>query len=168
MPTRDALATDAVLSLASFTSESLMVPSLVERDPAGIIAELSQILQRDCCIPDLLPFYNAVVNREFLTSTAVERSMAFPHARMGGIKQLAFAVGKTAEPIAWGRTGSAPVQLVFLIAIPATESTHYLHLISGLARLSNETPLLTEIIRAKEPREMFESLKRIKLRLGRS
>ena len=51
----------APVSLADYTQPALIVPQLRERDTAGIIGELSQALQRQGCVPDVLPFYQAAI-----------------------------------------------------------------------------------------------------------
>jgi mannitol/fructose-specific phosphotransferase system IIA component (Ntr-type) len=69
-------------SVADFTHEALIAPQLSELDTAGVIQELSPLLQQEARIPDLPPFYHAALNREFLVSTAMDYGMAFPHARV--------------------------------------------------------------------------------------
>src|SRR5512135_3435361 len=114
-------------TLADFTRCSLIVPALWQDDPAGIIGELSQFLQREGTVPDVLSFYHAALNQELMNNSAVEAGVAFPHARLGGIRQLRFSLGRAPQPIPWGPKGSPPVRLVFLIAVPATDAAGYLH-----------------------------------------
>src|SRR5438552_13250230 len=131
------------ITLADFTTHGLIVPHLHGRDLPSILQELSQALQREARLPDLLPFYQAALNREFLGSTDLEPGMAFPHARLPGLKELSFAFGRSDEPLDWGGKAGRSVRLVFLMAVPATDSARYLLLISGLARLAKD-PLLVE------------------------
>src|SRR5262249_37351378 len=126
----------ATMNLADFTSPGLVIPHLSGHDPAAVIQELSQALQREKRIPDLLPFYHAALNREYMVGTDMEAGLAFPHARLAALKELSFALGRSGEPLAWGPKSAGAVRLVFLIAVPATDSTQYLSLISGLARLA--------------------------------
>jgi Phosphoenolpyruvate-dependent sugar phosphotransferase system, EIIA 2 len=83
------------VSLADYTGPGLIVPQLREGDTAGIISELSQVLQRQGAVPDVLPFYQSALNQELLTSSALDCGLAFPHARLGGIKRVKFALGRT-------------------------------------------------------------------------
>lgn len=53
------LKTATQLTLADFTRRQLIVPRLRENDTAGIISELSQVLQTQNSVPDVLPFYHA-------------------------------------------------------------------------------------------------------------
>ena len=154
----------ASMTLADFTGPGLILPHLRGQDAASVIQELAQALQRERRVPDLLPFYHAALNREFLVSTEMEAGMAFPHARLPGLKELSFAFGRSDEPLPWGARGARTVRLVFLIAVPATEATQHLLLISGLARLANENRLVEELHAAQDTFQILEVLRQIKLR----
>ncbi len=154
------------MTLADFTSLELIVPSLRGRDEAAVIQELSQALQRERRVPDFLPFYHAALNREFLVSSDLEAGMAFPHARLPGLKELSFALGRCDRPLVWGAKAGHSVRLIFLIAVPATESTQYLSLISGLARLAKDGGLMEKLKAAGDAAQIFEVLQQIELRVS--
>jgi len=152
------------MTLADFTTGGLIIPHLRGQDVATVIQELSRALQREARVPDLLPFYHAALNREFLVSTDMEAGIAFPHARLPGLKELSFALGRSAEPLTWGMRSTRSIRLVFLIAVPATDSTHYLLLISGLARLAGDDRLVEKLHCAQDTVQFLEVLQQIKLR----
>src|SRR5882724_10130864 len=152
------------LILADYTRPGLIVPRLRERDTAGIVSELSQALQREGCVADVLPFYHAALNRELLTNSSLDCGMAFPHARLSGIKQLRFALGRSPEPVICGGKGSAPVRLIFLIAVPATDAAGYLHLLASLARMAQSPPFFAELLSAQTANAMFAVLSGIGIR----
>jgi mannitol/fructose-specific phosphotransferase system IIA component (Ntr-type) len=158
------LAAEATVSLADFTGPDLMVPQLQGRDATTVIRELCVVLQRAARVPDLLPFYHAALNREFLLSTALEYGIAFPHARVVGLSRLSFALGRSAEPLAWVPKARPPVRLVFLCAVPATEAAAFLLLTSGLARLAVEPNRLKQLLEASTSSEMVDILGQISLR----
>jgi mannitol/fructose-specific phosphotransferase system IIA component (Ntr-type) len=60
------------MTLAKFSGPGLIIPHLRGRDAASAIKELSQALQVEKRVPDLLPFYQAALNREFMVSTGME------------------------------------------------------------------------------------------------
>jgi PTS system fructose-specific IIC component len=159
---------EAGCSLGDFTSPALIISRLRSRDAVGVIQELSVALQREACVRDLLGFFHAALNREFFGSTAMECGFAVPHARSRELDRLWFALGRSAEPIAWGAKGSVPVRLVFLIATPAGDATSYLNLVSALARLATQNPLISRLHEARSPAAMFSVISRVKLRLAAS
>ena len=164
MPTLDIISRDVgMATLADYTQPGLILPELREQDPAGIISELSQALQRSGCVPDVLPFYHAALNHEMLASSALDCGLAFPHARLKGIKHLQFAVGRADQLVIWGSKGALPVQFVFLLAVPATDAAPYLHLLAGLARLGKEPQNLSHLRNAADANAIFAALQRVKM-----
>ena len=154
------------VSLVDYTGSGLIVPELREGDTAGIISELSQALQRQAAVPDVLPFYQAALNQELLTSSALDCGLAFPHARLSGIKRLQFAFGRTPAPIAWGAKSSWPAQLIFLLAVPATDAAGYLHLLASLARLGQQPDVLAQLRVAEDVQAILDVLGNIRMRQG--
>jgi mannitol/fructose-specific phosphotransferase system IIA component (Ntr-type) len=146
-------------TVADYTEPSLMVPLLHSRSAAAVTAELGSSLQRQRRIGDLLPFCQAVLSRESLSSTAMAPDWALPHARMAGISRLAFALGRTAEPVRW--FGGEAVSLVFLFAVPETDAGAYLGLLSSLAKLAQDPLRLKYLADAGDSRTMFQVLQEI-------
>jgi len=151
------------MTLADFTRAGLIIPRLISRDATSAIHELSLALQREGCVADWLPFYHEALNREFLLSTDMEAGMAFPHARLAGLRELAFAFGCSDAPFAWGPGMTHPVRMVFLLAVPAS-AENYLPVISGLARLSEDGPLLETIRNAADSGNIMAAFRRVELR----
>jgi mannitol/fructose-specific phosphotransferase system IIA component (Ntr-type) len=152
------------LTLAHYTSPRLLVPRLQERDAAGIISELSQVLQREGFLSDVLPFYHTALNHELMTNSAHPSGIALPHGRLSGVKQLQFAFGRAPQPVIWGPKSSLPVQLVFLIAVPATNAASYLHLLASLARLGDQPGSLAALRSAENPESVISVLEQIRVR----
>lgn len=153
------------LTLAHFTNSRLILPDLRRVEPAGVIHELAKALQVEGFVQDLLPFYHAALNQELMANSALDYGVAIPHARSGGITRLRFALGRTPEPISWGSRDSGPIQLIFLLAVPANDPASYLHLLASLARLG-QRPDLVQILRATtRPEAMLRVLDKIPIRL---
>jgi PTS system fructose-specific IIC component len=159
----DATVNIAPVTLSDYTRPALIVPRLRERDPAGIISELSHVLQREGCVPDMLPFYHAALNQELLANSALECGLAFPHARLSGVKRLQFALGRAPEPLVWAKS-LWRVRLIFLLAVPATDAASYLHLLASIARLGQQPELMGELRSAEGPEAILAVLEKLRLR----
>jgi PTS system fructose-specific IIC component len=153
-------------SIADFTRPELIVPRLRECDPAGIIEELSQRLRAGGIIGDVLSFYQAVVNHEFLSNSALPAGIAMPHARSAQVGRLTVAIGRTSKPVVWEMKKSLSVEHVFLIAVPPTDASNYLALLSGLASFGSRPEMLARLHTAADARCIFDVLKEIKVRPG--
>jgi mannitol/fructose-specific phosphotransferase system IIA component (Ntr-type) len=156
----------APVSLADYTRPALIVPRLREGDTAGIVSELSQVLHHEGAVSDVLPFYQAALNEELLTNSALDCGLAFPHARLSGVKRLQFALGRTLKPIVWGAKSSWPVQLIFLLAVPATDAADYLQLLASLARLGQQPEVLAQLRAAENAEAILTMLGNIRVRQG--
>lgn len=154
------------ISLAAFTSEALIVPELRGRDTSAAIHELSTTLEREACIPGMLPVYQSALNREYLVSTATECGIAFPHARLSAVDRICFALGRAQEPIAWG--GGRPVHIVFLLAVPATDAADYLSLLSRLTVLAKDREIRSRLMFANNAGAIYQILRSVELMPGRA
>lgn len=163
---KDTPVVEAGSSLADFTRPALIVPELRERDSAGAVMELSQILHQQGCVPDFLSFFHAAMNHEFLVNSATGAGIAFPHARLHGVVRSSFAFGRSPEVFPWNGRSSPPVRFVFLLAVPATDAAGYLQLLSALARFGREEPFLTRLGSQDSPEAIFELFRHIKVRHG--
>lgn len=152
------------MTLADFTRPALLLPRLRGPDVAGVIQELCQAMQREGCVPDLLPFYHSVLNREYLVSTSIEVGIAFPHARLPGLAEVSFAFGRCQPPLVWHQQSSPPVSMVFLAAVPATDSTRYLALLAGITRLAQDANLLALLHAADDAAAIHAFFQQIPIR----
>jgi mannitol/fructose-specific phosphotransferase system IIA component (Ntr-type) len=152
------------MTLADFTSRGMIIPHLRARTVASVIQELSQAMQREGRLADFLPFYHAALNRELLVTTNFEHGMAFPHARLSTVSHLSFAFGRAAEPLDWGVRGDQSVRMVFLLAVPQTDSTQYLLLVAGLARLAKNKDFLAKLQAPSDSEGLFRLLQAVDLR----
>jgi mannitol/fructose-specific phosphotransferase system IIA component (Ntr-type) len=155
-----------LVSIADYTRPELIVPQLRERDPAGIIEELSQRLRANGIVGDVLSFYQAVVNHEFLSSSALPSGIATPHARSAQVSRLMLAVGRAREPVVWGIKESWSIEFIFLLAVPSTEALNHLALLSGIAGLGRQPEMLARLRAAADARGVFDLLHKINVRPG--
>jgi mannitol/fructose-specific phosphotransferase system IIA component (Ntr-type) len=115
------------------------------------------------CVPDVLPFYQAALNHELLSDSANGLGIAIAHARLGGVKHLRFALGRANQPVIWNTKGSWPMQLIFLLAVPATDAASYLHLLSCLVRLGRDPETLADLLAASDAPGVLAVLRKIML-----
>jgi mannitol/fructose-specific phosphotransferase system IIA component (Ntr-type) len=149
------------MTLGDFTARSLLIPQLSSADQAGAINELSQCLQQAGRIEDSLAFFQAVLQSDYLSSSATEDGMAFLHARIRGIERLCFAMGLSRGKVRW-RDGSQ-VHAVILIAVPPAETQLYLALVAALARLSRNAELMSSLVACTQPKGVWRLLNNVEL-----
>src|SRR5499427_9018954 len=90
------------------------------RTPVGVIEELAARAYTNGWLSDKPWFVGAVVERESLSSTAMEGGVAFLHTRAkdkGKIGRPFIVVGRSWEGIAFGANDGAPTYLFFLLGL---------------------------------------------------
>lgn len=134
------------MTLANFTAPALIFPHLKGAAAGSVLFEMSRALQSQQRVPDWLGLYDAVLRKPSLASLNAKAEIAFPHARLAGVEIVSFAFGRCDKAIPWGTDGSARVRMIFLISAPEDDPSHYLALLSGLIRMT-ENPNLVDALR---------------------
>ena len=126
--------------------------------------ELSRRLHRAGAVSDLMQFYHAAFNREFLESTSVGGDLALPHVRLPGLARLVFALGRSAEPIQWTGAPRHAVRWVILAAVPASNLADYLALLAAVARVAQESAFRAGLNAAADAAEILALLRNVPLK----
>lgn len=78
--------------------------------------------------------YDALIARERLGSTAIGHGAAIPHCRLEGLDNAQVALFRLAEPIPFDAPDGRPVQIVFILLVPAEATEDHLQILRLLAR----------------------------------
>ncbi len=108
------------LPLEDLLPDQSIIPNLRARTPVGVIEELAARAYINGWLLDKPWFVGAVVERESLSSTAMEGGVAFLHTRAkdkGKIGRPFVVVGRSWEGIAFGSPDGSPTYLFFLLGL---------------------------------------------------
>ena len=106
--------------LEELLPEQSIIPTLRARTPVGVIEELAARAYTNGWLVDKPWFVGAVVERESLSSTAMEGGVAFLHTRAkdkGKIGRPFVVVGRSWEGIMFGAPDNNPTYLFFLLGL---------------------------------------------------
>lgn len=162
LPPRDFAPRSPTMTLADCTALEFIQPALAGTNTQAVIEELAARLEQ--AEPRLAQsaFRQVVLKRETELGTWVAPGWALPHARVQWLSKLTFAVGRATKPLIWGAT-THPTSLVFLFAVPENDSHSYLSVLSGIARLSQQTELCRQLDTAKDAQAILAVLAKIQL-----
>jgi mannitol/fructose-specific phosphotransferase system IIA component (Ntr-type) len=154
------LALNPVQTPADFTSATLMLPSFRGRSMSEVMCELVQALhQEDASMSGLLLPALKALNRELLTSTALDAGAIFPEVRLLGGTLTRFAVGRAVTPLHWRAANFPPLEIIFLIVQPArTEATGKM-LATQLKRFGTNKQCVARLREARNANEMLAVLR---------
>lgn len=108
------------LPLEDLLPDQALITNLRARTPVGVIEELAARAYTNGWLLDKPWFVGAVVERESLSSTAMEGGVAFLHTRAkdkGKIGRPFIVVGRSWEGIAFGAPDGGPTYLFFLLGL---------------------------------------------------
>jgi fructose PTS system EIIBC or EIIC component len=150
------------MTLAELTEPKLLVPRLLSHHQAGAIQELTRRLESAGRIGNAAGFADAILKREAELPTLLEQGIALPHARGSAVRMISLAVGRSDAGIPWGPE-RRPVHLLFLFAVPLTETQGYLAALSAVSRFLSDAPAFAEFSSARQPEMMWRVLQRAEL-----
>lgn len=144
--------------LGQFSDSSLIIPQLNAKTSEEAIEELVDLMSEEGFISDPKDVLERTLSRETIASTAVERGLAFPHAR--GIEGggLTLAMGMKKAGIEFNAPDKHLTRIIFFSVIPTAASAFYLKLISGLIQAFREAEHRRTLLACKDSELVWDTL----------
>jgi fructose PTS system EIIBC or EIIC component len=143
------------------TKEGLILFDVALSNKEEVIQALVDALFESGILSSKEEFFQAVMERENVSPTGLEKGLAIPHGKSSVVKEAAFAVARLATPIKdWESIDpNNEVKLVFLLAIPEAEAgTTHLNLLSELSLRLMDNRYLNRLMEAKNAKEFIQAL----------
>lgn len=123
----------ATMDVADLLTPDRVVARWPAADKARLLAELAR---RAAEATGLSPpvVRDALAAREVLGSTGVGSGLAIPHARIAGLDRYFGLFARLERPIAFDAVDDEPVDLVFLLLVPANAENDHLQALASVSR----------------------------------
>ena len=82
--------------------------------------------------------YDALFDREKLGSTGLGQGLAIPHGRIKGLKDAVGAFLRLATAVPFDAPDGQPVDMLFVLLVPAAANERHLQLLSELAQMFSD------------------------------
>lgn len=125
-------------------------------DKQAVIGELVDVLTAAGKVSDPEGLKTAVWTREQTRTTGIGHGLAIPHGKNAGMKGLAMAIGKPAEPLDFEAIDNQPVRLVVLLASPPDRTSDHIQALARVSRLMSSEAFREKIYAAETPEAIFE------------
>ncbi len=124
-----------------------------------VIARMSEVAHYD--IPDFThqQVEAAVHEREGQISTAMGSGVAFPHAKLPGLKQPIMVFARLHSGVDWGSRDGKRVRLVFLAITPRETPEIQLDIARGIAHLVREKDTRDRLLKAPAPAILLDIIR---------
>jgi PTS system nitrogen regulatory IIA component len=121
------------MDLADFIAADRIVLDARVRDKAGLLRDLARRAEASSGVA-AATILAALSAREALGSTGLGRGFALPHARIEGLRRFIGLFARLARPIDYDAIDGAPVDLVFLLLMPAEEGNAQVAALAAVSR----------------------------------
>ena len=98
--------------------------------------------------------FNALRAREELGSTGLGEGFALPHARIDGLDRFFGMFARLKRPVHFDSVDAKPVDLVFLLLIPATAQGEHLATLATISRHMRDIEFATKLRKAASVPEL--------------
>lgn len=149
------------MDLNTMTEEELIILDGNYSSKEEVIKALIEKLYSRNIITSREKFLKAVMERESLSATGLERGVAIPHGKSSVVKKAAFAAARLTKPIQDWESVSEDnkVDLVFLLAVPkAEEGSTHLKLLAELSSAIMYEDFIDNLKKAENVKEFMEAL----------
>lgn len=145
------------VNFRGLVSGMLVLPALGDRNKEEALQRLCREASEKAGI-DEQQLLDSVMVRERAMSTAVEEGVAFPHARMVGIKRPLLVYALSENGIEWNSPDGKPCRIIFMIITPIGEDDLQVQILGALARVMMEPQNREELLIEHDPNRIRDIL----------
>ena len=135
------------MNIAEFLAPADVIVGLRVNSKENLIRELARRAALATGI-DAAIIANALQARELLGSTGLGKGFALPHARVPGLTRFFGAFVRLARPIDFQAIDDSPVDLVFLLLIPADAENEHVATLAAISRRLRNAEVLAGVRKA--------------------
>ena len=145
------------MKISDFLSPTEVLINIRAADKQQLLQELARRAAAVVNVPaDRIA--SELLKREELGSTGMGDGVAIPHARFQELKIPFGLLARLKPPIKFDAIDGQPVDLVFILLLPAAVEGEQLGALAGVARKLRSGDDLTKIRRAKNASELYTAL----------
>ena len=144
------------MAVINLSEEDIIKIPLEAKTKPDVIKELVDVLKKAGKIEDAESVFRAVMLRENMGSTGLEKGIAVPHAKTHKVNNLVLAIGVSPEGIDFDSLDGEPSKLFFLLIATPQQAGPHIEALSEIARLTRSSSFCKLLLNAKTPKEIVE------------
>lgn len=113
-----------------------------------ILKELVEVIAKAAQVTDKTDFFDSIVKREKIMSTAIGIGLAVPHVKIDSVKDFVMAIGRSKEGVDFDSIDGKPVHLIIMIGANTEQRDTYLKLLAKISIILKNPAAREEIINA--------------------
>ena len=145
------------MQIKDFLTTSNVVIDVPASGKAALLSDLARRAAAELKL-DSDVVANAVGKRDELGSTGIGGGVAIPHARLREIKKPFGLLARLKNPIDFAAIDGGPVDIVFLMLLPAASQLDQLNTLAAAARKLRDGDLLSKLRKATTAAELYRTI----------
>lgn len=146
------------IGILEFFSPRTIILDTKACDSNSAIHELCVIVSEQENVPNAGALYSAVLKRENAMGTAIEESVALPHARLPSLVKPVVAFGRSRAGIEWNSPDGKPTHFIFLILTSQEDDWAQVQILRIIAKTMSDKSARAAIMSTEDHRELWNIL----------
>ncbi|MGV8079678.1 MAG: PTS sugar transporter subunit IIA [Syntrophales bacterium] len=130
-----------------------VIEELQAKTKRDVLSELSSVFLKDL-EGDSEEMVSILLEREKLGSTGIGDGIAIPHGKMGAMKELVVAFGRSRKGIDFNAMDGKPVHLFFLLMAPENSAGLHLKALARISRMLKDGVFRKRLLEAPSEQEL--------------
>jgi len=147
------------VSVMDFLASEAVLPDLKSTEQAGVLRELAEATEPRLHTLDADTLYEALVRREELETTGVEKGLAVPHVKVPGLPRSLIAFGRSLRGVEWDCCDGLPAHFIFMVLTPAREEDIHVQLLALIARALGAAQVRERLMTADSKEALLEVMR---------
>lgn len=145
------------MGISDILSEDMILTEVGANSKRHLLEEISTYIARKEGI-DKNTIFEAVLERENLGSTGYGNGVAFPHARINGLKHIMSVFVRLDKPLDYDALDGQPVDMVAFMISPENSGDDHLRTLAAFSRVLKNAEICESVRKAKGPHEIYIAL----------
>ena len=145
------------MSISDVLSEDMILTEVAADSKRHLLEQISTFVAEQKGL-DKSAVFEAVLERENLGSTGYGNGVAFPHARLEGLKGVATVFARLKTPIDYDALDGNPVDMVAFMISPENSGDDHLRTLAIFSRVLKNPDICKQIRAAKNAHEIFTAM----------
>jgi nitrogen PTS system EIIA component len=145
------------MNIRDFLSAADVAIDVRATDKAGLLKELAARSAASLNLPAAMVM-SEIEKRDELGSTGIGHGVAIPHARLREVRKPFALLARLRSPMEFDAVDGQPVDLVFLLLLPAASQLDQLNALAAVARRLRDADVLRQMRAATSTTELYRAV----------
>jgi PTS system nitrogen regulatory IIA component len=123
-----------------------------------VLIELVSALTRANLIKNEKEVVNVILEREKLGSTGIGESVAIPHGKLKGLKNIICVFGRSLQGVEFDAVDQKPVHIFFLLLAPENSASLHLKMLSRISKLLRDPSFRKRLMELGDSHDIYRSI----------